>query len=178
MVAGGKDLAQIIPYSFLIINITYSQCGKTDDRIHWCTDIVRHIRKESTLRLVCCLCRTYCLRKCLIHFPVIGTVRHNQDIFLFPVYFTAHCNIMEPAFFPCFQMNIFQIPFLLLMNLDLLQIIFLRVFGILGIQFPKDTNILPDLFCCNTQQLFRIRADIICLIGFGIQHQENVIHVH
>ena len=85
---------------------------------------------------------------------------------------------MEPAFFPCFQMNIFQIPFLLLMNLDLLQIIFLRVFGILGIQFPKDTNILPDLFNRNAQQLFRIRADIICLIGFGIQHQENVIHVH
>ena len=101
MVAGEKDLAQIIPNPFLIINITYSQCGKTDDRIHWCTDIVRHIRKESTLRLVCCLCRTYCLRKCLIHFPVIGTVRHNQDIFLFPVYFTL--QYYGTSVFPLFS---------------------------------------------------------------------------
>ena len=74
MVAGGKDLAQIIPNSFLVINITYSQCRKTDNRIHWCPDIVRHIGKERTLCLVCCLRSTYCLRKCLVHFPVRGTV--------------------------------------------------------------------------------------------------------
>jgi len=128
MVTGGKNLTQIILDSFLIINITYSQCGKTDNRIHWCPDIVRHIRKESTLCLVCCLRRMYRLRKCLVHFPVRGTIRHNQDIFSFSVYLTAHYNIMEPAFFPCLQMNIFKIPFPLLMNLDFLHIIFLRIF--------------------------------------------------
>ena len=57
-----------------VVNITYSQCRKTDNRIHWCPDIMRHIGKESTLCLVCCLRCTYCLRKCLIHFPVRGTV--------------------------------------------------------------------------------------------------------
>ena len=128
MVTGGKNLTQIILDSFLIINITYSQCGKTDNRIHWCPDIVRHIRKESTLCLVCCLRRMYRLRKCLVHFPVRGTIRHNQDIFPFSVYLTAHYNIMKPAFFPCLQMNIFKIPFPLLMNLDFLHIIFLRIF--------------------------------------------------
>ena len=50
MAAGGKDLAQIIPDSFLIINITYCQCGKPDNRIHWCPDIVRHIGKVSAER--------------------------------------------------------------------------------------------------------------------------------
>ena len=39
-------------------------------------------------------------------------------------------------------------------------------------------NILADLFYCNTQQFFRIRADVIRLICLGIQHQENVIHIH
>ena len=45
-------------------------------------------------------------------------------------------------------------------------------------EFSQNTNILADLFCSNTQQLFHIRADVICLICFCIQHQENVIHIH
>ncbi len=127
MDAGGKDLAQIILNPFLVINITYSQCRKADNRIHWCPDIVRHIRKECTLCLVCCLCSMDCLRKCLIHFFIGSTVRHNQDIFLFPIHLTAHCNNIKPSFFPCFLMNTFKIPFSLLMNLDFLQIILLRL---------------------------------------------------
>ena len=178
MFTGGKNLTQIIPDSFLIINITYSQCGKTDNRIHWCPDIVRHIRKESALCLICCLCRMYRLRECLVHFPIRGTIRHNQNIFLFPVHLTAHYNIMEPAFFPCLQMDIFKITFPLFMNLNFLQIIFLRILLFLWMQFPQDANIFTNLFYRNTQQLFRIWADVICLICFCIQHQKDVIHVH
>ena len=178
MVTGGKDLTQIIPNPVFIINIAYSQCGKTDDCIHWCPNIVRHVGKEGTLCPVCSLRRTYCLRKCLVHFPVRGTVRQNQDVFLFSIYLTAHCNIMKPAFFPCFLMNIFKIPFSLFMNLDFLQIIFLRIFIFCWMQFPQNTNISTNLFYRNTQQLFHIRADVICLICFCIQHQKDVLHVH
>ena len=178
MITGGKNLAQIIPDSFFIINITYRQCGKTDNRIHWCADIVRHIRKESTLCPVCCLCSTYCLRKCLIHFPVSSTIRHNQDIFLFAVYFTSHCNIMEPAFFSCLQMNIFKIPFSLFINLDFFQIIFLWISLFCRMQFTQNTNIFTNLFHRNAKQVFHIRTNIICMVCFCIQHQENVIHIH
>ena len=178
MVTGGKDLSQIIPNLVFIINIAYSQCGKADDRIHWCPDIVRHVGKEGTLGPVCCLRRTDCLRKCLVHFPVRGTVRQNQDVFLFSIYLTTHCNIMEPAFFPCFLMNIFKIPFSLFMNLDFFQIIFLRIFMFRRMQFSQNTNISTNLFYRNTQQIFRIWADVICLICFCIQHQKDIIHVH
>ena len=178
MVTGGKDLTQIIPDSFLIINITHSQCRKADDRIHWCPDIVRHIGKEITLSPVCCLRSTYCLRKCLIHTPVRGTVRHNQNIFLLPVHLTAHCHNMKPTPFSCFLMNIFKIPFLLFRSLDSLQIILLQILRIPWMQFSQNINILPDLLYRKSQQFFHIRADIICLICFGIQHQENIIHIH
>ena len=178
MVAGWKNLVQIIPDSFLIINITYRQCCKTDNRIHWCPDIVRHIGKESTLCPVCCLCSTYCLWKCLIHFPVSSTVWHNQNKFLFPVYLTAHRNIMKPAFFPCFQMNIFEISFFLFMNLNSFQIIFLCISLFCHMQFCQNTTILTNLFYRNAQQFFHIRTDVICLICFCIQHQENIINIH
>ena len=178
MVAGEKDLAQIIPHSFLIINIIDSQCSKADDRIHWCADIVRHIGKERTLCPVCCLRCTHCLRKGLIHFPVRGTVRHNQNIFLFPVHLAAHCHNMKPAPFSCLLMNTFKIPFPLFRGLDPIQIIFLRLFLFLRMQFFQNINIFTNLFYRNTQQLFHIWADVICLICFFIQHQEDVIHVH
>ena len=178
MVTGRKNLPKIIPHSFPIINITYSQCSKTYDRIHWCPDIVRHIGKESTLCLVCCLRSTHRLRKCLIHIPVRGTVRHNQNIFLLPVHLTAHCHNMKPTSFSCFLMNIFKIPFLLFRSLDSLQIIFLRILRIPWMQFSQNINILPDLFYRKSHQFFHIRADIICLICFGVQHQENIIHIH
>ena len=61
---------------------------------------------------------------------------------------------------------------------DPLQIILLRIFRVTGIQFSQNTNIFPDLFYCNTKQFFHIRTDVICLIGSGIQHQENIIHIH
>ena len=174
MVTGSKDLTKIIPNPVFIINIAHCQCSKADDRIHWCPDIVRHIGKKSTLCPVCSLRRTYCLRECLVHFPV----RHNHNIFLFSAYLTAHCNIMEPAFFSCFLMNIFKIPFFLFMNLDFFQIIFLRIPMIPWIQFSQNTNIFTDLFCCNAQQLFRIWADVIYPVCFCIQHQKYVIHIH
>ena len=76
----------------------------------------------------------------------------------------AHCNIMKPAVFSCFLMNIFKIPFLLLMNLDFFQIILLRIFNILRIQFSQNTNIFTDLFYFNSQQFFHIGTDVICFI--------------
>ena len=178
MIAGCEDLAQVIPYSFLIINIAYSQCRKTNNRIHWGPDIVRHVGKKRTLCMVGSLRSTGCLGKCLIHFPVRGTIRHDKNIFLLSVYLTAHYNIMKPAPFPCFLMHIFKIPFLLFFDLDSLQIILLRIFRTCGLQSSQNINVLLDLFCCNAQQLFRIRTDVICLICFCIQHQKNVIHIH
>ena len=85
---------------------------------------------------------------------------------------------MKPAFFPCFQMDIFKIPFSLFMNLDFLQIIFLRVFMLCRMQFSQNTNIFTNLFYSNAQQFFHIRTDVICLVCFCIQHQENIIHIH
>ena len=35
-----------------------------------------------------------------------------------------------------------------------------------------------DLFYCNAQQFFCIRTDVIRLVGFCIQHQKNIIHIH
>ena len=139
---------------------------------------MRHIGKESTLRPVCCLCSMHSLRKCLIHFPVSSTIRHNQDIFLFPVYFTAHCNIMEPAFFPCLQMNIFKVSFSLFMDLDFLQIIFLWSSLFCHMQFSYNPDIFTNLFYRYSQQFFHIRTNVICMVCFCIQHQENVIHIH
>ena len=75
-------------------------------------------------------------------------------------------------------MNIFKIPFSLFMNLDFFQIIFLRIFMFRRMQFSQNTNISTNLFYRNTQQIFRIWADVICLICFCIQHQEHIIHIH
>ena len=75
-------------------------------------------------------------------------------------------------------MDIFSIPFFLLVDMDLFQIVLLRGLRLLRMQLFQDANILADLICRNAQQLFRIRADIIRMIGFRVQHQEHVIHVH
>ena len=135
MLTGRKNFAQIILNPFFVINITCSQCCKSNNRIHWCPDIMRHIGKKNTLRPICSLCRMDCLRKSLVHFPVRGTVWHNQNIFLFPVYLTSHCNIMKPAPFPCLPMYKFTIPLLLFMNRNFFQMILLRVFRICRVQF-------------------------------------------
>ena len=135
MLTGRKNFAQIILNPFFVINITCSQCCKSNNRIHWCPDIMRHVGKECTLCPVGSFRSADCLIKGLVHFLINGTVRHNQDIFLFSVYLTAHCNNMKPALFPCFLVNIFKIPFLLLIYLDLFQIILLWIFKIFGMQF-------------------------------------------
>ena len=120
MIAGRKDLTKIISDHFLVINVAHSQCRKPNDSVHWCPDIVRHVGKESTLCLIGILRSMDCIRKCLIHFLVSSTIRHNQYIFLIPIYLTTHCNTMKPASFSCFLMNTLKIPFLLFMNLNLL----------------------------------------------------------
>ena len=45
-------------------------------------------------------------------------------------------------------------------------------------QFSQNTDILLDLLYGNAQQSFHIRAYIISLIRFRIQHQKHIIHIH
>ena len=139
---------------------------------------MRHVGKERALCPVGGLSSTDCLSKGLIHFLVRGTVRHDQDIFLHSVYITAHCDNMKPVPLPCFLMNTLKIPFPLFLCQDILQIILLRIFRIPGMQFSQNTDILLDLLYGNAQQSFHIRAYIIGLIRFRIQHQGHIIHIH
>ena len=178
MVAGGQDLAQIVLDLVLVVNAADRQCGEADDGIHGRADIVRHVGKEGTLCPVGSLRCTDCLRKGLVHFPVRGTVRQNQYVFLSPAYLAAHGDAVKPVPLPCLLMDIFRIPFLLLLDLDLFQVVLLRVLRLFRMQLSQDANILADLTCLDAQQLFRVGTDVIRPVGFRIQHQEHVIHVH
>ena len=178
MVAGGQDLAQIVLDLVLVVNAADRQCGEADDGIHGRADIVRHIGKEGTLGPVGGLRGTDCLRKGLVHLPVRGTVRHDQDVFLSPAYLAAHGDTVKPAPLPCLLMDVFIIPFSLLMDLDLFQVVLLRVLRLLRMQLSQDANIPADLICPDAQQLFRVGANVVRPIGFCVQHQEHVIHIH
>ena len=64
------------------------------------------------------------------------------------------------------------------MDLDLFQIVLLRVHRLLRMQLCQNANILADLICPDAQQLFRIGANVVRPIGFRVQHQKHVIHIH
>ena len=66
MVAGGKDLVQIVPHPFLILHIAGCQCGKSDNGVHGRADIMRHIGEECALGTVGGLRSANRLRKRLI----------------------------------------------------------------------------------------------------------------
>ena len=178
MVAGGKDLAQIVLDLVLVVDAADRQCGEADDGIHGRADIVRHIGKEGALGPVGGLRCTDRLREGLVHLPVRGTVRHDQDVFLSPAYLAAHGDAVKPAPLPCLLMDVFIIPFSLLMDLDLFQIVLLRVHRALRMQLCQNANILADLTCPDAQQLFRVGTDVIRPIGLRVQHQKHVIHIH
>ena len=89
---------------------------------------------------------------------------------------------MKPAVFSCFLMNIFKIPFLLLMNLDFFQILLLRIFNVPGMQFPKDTNCLlytsdQIVRLTSAQCLFKIIQPFMFEIGIYSIHNLSLIHI-
>ena len=84
---------------------------------------------------------------------------------------------MEPAPLPRFLMDIFHIPFALFAAGKPCQIVFGEFRDILRVQRGQRINIVAHALLRQTQQPFHIRTDIICLVGFGIQHQENIVHV-
>ena len=84
---------------------------------------------------------------------------------------------MEPAPFPRLLMDIFHIPFALFAARKPFQKVLGAVGGILRVQQRQGIDIFAHTLPRQTQQPFHIWAEIICLVGFCIQHQENVVHV-
>ena len=74
MVAGGKNLPQIIPHPLRVVDVAQRQCGKADNGIHGGADVVGHIGKEGAFCLARGFCHMDCLCQRLIHFPVSGAV--------------------------------------------------------------------------------------------------------
>ena len=85
---------------------------------------------------------------------------------------------MEPAPFSGFPVDIFKVPFTLLVRCQPLQILFGLFCGLQRVQLCQNMRILPDLFRRDAQQLPRIGADIIRLRCFGVQHQKYIVHIH
>ena len=67
MVPGCPDLFQIALDLILIANTCYRQIGKSDNRIHWRTYIMGHIRKECALSVI----RLVCLREGIFQKPLL-----------------------------------------------------------------------------------------------------------
>ena len=67
MLAGGRDLFQVVQHLFLIINMGRSQRGEADDGVHGGANIVAHIEQELPLGTVC---RTLVL-ECDLQFAVL-----------------------------------------------------------------------------------------------------------
>ena len=178
MVAGGKDLVQIVPHPFLILHIAGCQCGKSDNGVHGRADIMRHIGEECALGTVGGLRSANRLRKRLIDLFIGSPIRHDQYVLSYSLHIAAHRNDMEPAPFSGFPVDIFKVPFTLLVRCQPLQILFDLLCGLLWVQLRQNMCILPDLFRCDAQQLPRIGAGIIRLRCFGVQHQKYIVHIH
>ena len=84
---------------------------------------------------------------------------------------------MEPAPFPCLPMDNFLIPFALFTGGNLGQAVFFRFRGIIRVQYGQRTDIFADALLGQTQQSFHVRADIIQIVGFCVQHHENIVHI-
>ena len=136
-----------------------------------------HIGKEGALGAVGVFGGGNGIRERLIHLPVGGAVRQNQNVLGLSLDLAAHGNHMEPAPLPCLLMDIFHIPFALLAAGKPFQKVLGAVGGILRVQQRQGIDIFAHTLPRQTQQPFHVRADIICLVGLCIQHQENVVHV-
>ena len=74
------------------------------------------------------------------------------------LHIAAHRNDMEPAPFSGFPVDIFKVPFTLLVRCQPLQILFDLLCGLLWVQLRQNMCILPDLFRCDAQQLPRRKS--------------------
>ena len=61
MIAGGRDLRQIILHLFRIVDVRRGKRSKAYDRIHRRPDIMGHVIEECRLRPVGMLCRCQCV---------------------------------------------------------------------------------------------------------------------
>ena len=147
---------------------------KADDGVHGGADVVGHIGKESALGAVGRLGGGNGIRKRLIHLFVGGAVGHDQDVFGPALHLAAYSDVMEPAALFGFQMLKLEIPFPLLPAEKPIQ----KVFALLrGAQLVQSMDILPDFSPRDAQKPLNVRADVIRLGGFCVQHQKNIVHV-
>ena len=137
-----------------------------------------HIGKEGALGAVGGLGGCNGIGKRLVHLLVGGAVGHDKDVLGSALHLAAHGDVMEPASLFGFQMLILEIPFALFPAEKPFQKIFTVLWGVFRVQLVQNKNILPDFFPRYAQQALDVRADIIHLGGLGVQHQENVVHVH
>ena len=84
---------------------------------------------------------------------------------------------MEPAALTGLLMGIIGVPFALLAALNPREEVLIVVGRILRVQRPQCTDVLLHLLERHAQKPLDVRADIVHAGGFGVHHEENVIHV-
>ena len=151
--------------------------GKADDRIHRCADIVRHIGQKCALGAAGGFGGRNRLGKRLIDLPVSRAVGHHEDVLGPACDLAAHGDDVEPAALTGLLMGIIGVPFALLAALNPREEVLIVVGRILRVQRPQCTDVLLHLLERHAQQPLDIRADIVHAGGFGVHHEENVIHV-
>ena len=177
MAARGEGFGQIVLHPFLIVDIADRKGGKADDRIHRCADIVRHIGQEGALGAAGGFGGRNRLGKRLIDLPISRAVGHHEDILGPACDLAAHGDDVEPAALTGLLMGIIGIPFALLAALNPREEVLIVVGRVLRVQRPQCTDVLLHLLERHAQQPLDVRADIVRAGGFGIQHEENIVHV-
>ena len=117
------------------------------------------------------------LGKRLIDLPVSRAVGHHEDVLGPACDLAAHGNDVEPAALTGLLMGIIGIPFALLAALNPREEVLIVVGRVLRVQRPQCTDVLPHLLKRHAKQPLDVRADIVRAGGFGIQHEENIVHV-
>ena len=175
--ARGEGFGQIVLHSFLIVDIADRKGGKADDRIHRCADIVRHIGQEGALGAAGGFGGRNRLGKRLIDLPVSRAIRHHEDVLGPACDLAAHGDDVEPAALTVLLMGKIGVPFALLAALNPREEVLIVVGRILRVQRPQCSDVLLHLLERHAQQPLDVRADIVHAGGFGVHHEENVIHV-
>ena len=133
-----------------------------------------HIGKKGALGAVGGLGGSNGIGKRLIYLLVGGAVGHDKDVLGSALHLAAYGDDVEPAALFRFQMLKLEIPFPLLSAEKPIQ----KVFALLrGAQLVQSEGILPDFSPRDAQQPLDVRADIIHLVVFCVQHQKGVVHV-
>ena len=97
--------------------------GKTNDRIHRCSNIMGHIIQENSFCTAGIFCITDCVLKGLIDFLLFRPVRQVQNIFLCSLNVCAEYDHTEPQHLTGFLMDILSVPLTLLSGLNFRQLI-------------------------------------------------------